>query len=454
MNRVMIAGTNSNVGKTTVSMGIMAALRKRGLNVAPFKVGPDYIDPGFHKFVTGNPSYNLDSYLLDENSVKYLINNNNNTGADIGIIEGVMGFYDAFGLVDPRGSSAHVSIVTKTPVILVIDGSGIANSAAAVVLGYKMMDENTDIRGVIVNKVSGEYHYNIIKSAVERVTGIKCIGYMPKDPDSALSSRHLGLIPADEIKDLRNRIERLIERIEECIDLDELLKISASAPKIEADTRTIDDFIQREKKHFTGRKIGIAMDKAFSFYYQSNIDLLKALGAELVEFSPISDKYLPEGLDSIYLGGGFPEVFSKELEKNAAFRDSLSNYLENGGKCFAECGGYIYLSEKITSLKGVTENLTGFLPFSVEMTKSLQNFGYVEIEIELDGHNVKTKGHEFHHSKIIRGREQLSCIYHVKKYKDDVLYKKWMCGVRKNNVIAGYAHVMFLSNPEIVKNLL
>ncbi|MPW26291.1 cobyrinate a,c-diamide synthase [Alkalibaculum sp. M08DMB] len=453
MNRFMIAGTNSGVGKTTISIGIMAALRKRKYRVAPFKTGPDYIDPGFHKYVTGNPSYNLDSYILEENHIKYLVNNAS-VDKDIGVIEGVMGLYDGFGVTSNIGSSAHISLVTQTPVILVIDATGMSNSAAAVVLGYKMLNQNVNIQGIIVNRVSGKEHYKLVKEIIEYHTNIKCIGYMPKNNDISLYSRHLGLIPADELIYLEDKINKLIDIIEECIDVDLLLEISKQANKLEYNNKIYDNFIKKHSKDYKNKKIGIAWDKAFTFYYQANLDILKKLGVQFIEFSPLADKKIPDNLDSVYIGGGFPEIFSKDLESNTEFKNSLVEYMENGGKCYGECGGFMYLSKGIKNLEGEYHEMLGFLPVTCEMTVKLQRFGYIEMDVEVDNQKFTTRAHEFHHSKLINVDSNIDYKYKIKKYRDKKILRQWECGIQKQNTIAGYPHLYFLSNLELMTKLL
>lgn len=447
----MIAGTNSGVGKTTISIGIMAALKKRNYAVAPFKTGPDYIDPGFHKYVTGNPSYNLDSYILNENHINYLLDHSSQN-KDISIIEGVMGLYDGFGITSNIGSSAHISIITKTPVILVIDATGMSNSAAAVVLGYKELNKNVDIQGIVVNRVSGVEHYKLIKEIIEVGTNTKCIGYMKKNGDISLSSRHLGLIPAEELGYLNENIDKLVDMIEESIDLDALLEIAQGAPLTEYDSSFYDDFIKDYSSLYRGKRIGLARDKAFSFYYEANLDLLHNLGAQIVEFSPLEDKKLPEKLDSLYIGGGFPEVFGEVLAQNSSFKNSLKDYLESGGKCYAECGGFMYLSQSITNLDGTKNEMVGYLPIECEMTKRLQRFGYIEMEVGIQGQEYTTRAHEFHHSKI--KEQELTHKYSIKKYRDAKMIRQWECGLEKKNTIAGYPHLYFLSNLELMIKLL
>lgn len=439
---LIIAGESSGVGKTTISLGIMGALTKRDKKVAPFKVGPDYIDPGFHKFVTGNPSYNLDSWLLKEKTLKYLFNKNIKN-KDMAIIEGVMGLYDGFGIEKDEGSTAHMSKILDAPVILIIDGKGMSSSAAAKVLGYKMYDEDVNIAGVIINRVSGEKHYNILKEVIERDVKIPCIGYLPSNLDISLNSRHLGLIPAEEIDDLRNRIDKISELVEAYIDLDTMENLAYN--------KTVENMeypLYRELKDSKkGLKIGIAKDKAFSFYYQDNIDLLKEMGIELVPFSPLKDKDIPKGVDGLYIGGGFPEVFAKGLEKNEEFRKNLKNHLENGLPAYGECGGLMYLTEGIEDLDGNYHNMVGFLPTKGIMTKRLQRFGYVNININDD---TDIKAHEFHRSKII-DNDKLDYIYDVKKVRNGQVKNQWKCGVIKKNVLAGYGHIHFYSNIEFLK---
>lgn len=447
----MIAGTHSGVGKTTISIGIMAALKKRGLSVAPFKVGPDYIDPGFHKYVTGNSSYNLDSYLLSENEINYLLSKNMNK-KNIGIIEGVMGVYDGYGITSEIGSSAHISNITKTPIILILDGRGLSNSAAALVLGYKNY-RDIDIQGVIINRVSSQKHYELLKEIIEKNTETLCLGYMLRDDELLLESRHLGLVPAEELEQLDIKLDKLVKSIEDSIDLNKLIEIS-NVEKLENLNNIMDEFLENNKEEYCNKRIGVAFDNAFSFYYQDNFDILKALGASLVFFSPLADKKLPENLDSVYIGGGFPEIFAEKLEENHSFRASLKEYLTNGGKCYAECGGLMYLSKGIISLDGKMSEMVGYLPIICKMTKGLQRFGYVDVELDLGDKKYNTKAHEFHHSVIDDLGNSLNYKYHVRKNRDDKLINEWECGINLNNTLAGYPHLYFMSNLELMKKLI
>lgn len=446
INRIMIAGATSGTGKTTLSLGIMAALKRRDIDVRPFKVGPDYIDPGFHKLVTGNNSYNLDSWMLKEDIIKYLFHKNMDN-MDMGVIEGVMGLYDGFGVErNGIGSSAHISKILKTPVILVIDGKGMSTSAAAMVLGYKEYDKDVDIQGVIINKVSGDYHYNLLKEAIERDTGIKCLGYLPKDLNISLNSRHLGLIPAEEVDTLNDKIDLLVDYIEKYVDLNGIIDISYNRETIKGQK----DYMAPYRGYGEGIKLGIMRDKAFSFYYQDNIDLLMEMGIAIEYISPLKDQHLPDDLDGIYIGGGFPEVFGRKLEINQEFKHNLRNALEAGLPAYGECGGLMYLTESIEDLNQCNYEMVGFFPTKSLMTKRLQRFGYVEVETN-DGINIRA--HEFHHSKVL-DNEKLNYQYKIMKKRKGQYVKTWNCGMKKKNVLAGYPHIHFYSNIDFIKGFI
>lgn len=443
MKRIVIAGTHSGCGKTTLSLGIMAAFTRRGKKVAPFKVGPDYIDPSFHKFVTGNPSYNLDSWLLDNNTVRYLFNKGNQN-MDISIIEGVMGMYDGFGIDKSNGSTAHVAKVIKAPVILVVEGNAMSTSAAALVMGYMMYDKDVDLKGVIFNKVCGEKHYEMMRLVVERDLGIKCLGYLPKNIGVSLQSRHLGLIPADEVGELSKKTDMLVELVEEYIDLDALEDI-ANVEDIEPGANPAKDIHMKYK----GLKIGIAMDIAFSFYYEHNLQLMKEAGVQLLPFSPIKDTKLPDELDGLYIGGGFPEIFAEKLEENLSMRKNIKEWLDKGLPAFAECGGLMYLTKGIVDLQGKCHEMVGFFNTKAMMTNRLNRFGYVNIETKT---GIRIRGHEFHRS-CIEENDGLDYYYYISKYREKLI-GEWKCGLTKNNVVAGYPHIHFYSNLDFLEEFL
>ncbi len=442
--RLVLAGTQSGVGKTTISTGIMAALIKRKLNIQPFKVGPDYIDPAFHSYITGNISRNLDSWILDEQTITKLFLNNSQ-GSDLAIIEGVMGLYDGFGTT-VTGSTAHVAKILQSPVILIINGKGISCSAAAQVFGYKQYDPSVNIKGIIINNVSGKKHYDLLKGAIERDTGISCIGYLTSNKDIHLESRHLGLIPTMEIKDLKEKIDLIARMVEETIDLDTLTDIAKGAEDI---TCTISPI----KKPLENINIGVALDKAFHFYYEDNLDLLKELGANLLFFSPLEDNSLPENLHGLYFGGGYPEVFSEELERNESIRLHIKKSIEKGIPTYAECGGLMYLTESITTYEGQRHEMVGIFDTDSSMTNRLQRFGYVNVVIEkpctIAANPIEVRAHEFHRSTI---EESYKCCTAYTVSKANNGEQAWKCGLVKYNALGAYAHMHFYSNRKLAED--
>lgn len=447
--RFILAGTQSGVGKTTLSAGIMAALRKRGLQVQPFKVGPDYIDPAFHSFVTQNKSRNLDSWMLEQDHIIELFVKNA-ANKDIAVVEGVMGLYDGSGSNKDVGSTAHVAKIIKAPIILIINGKGISASAAAQVLGYKLYDPQVDIKGIIINNVSGDAHYNLLKESIERDTAIQCIGYLKPNADIQLKSRHLGLIPSAEVKDLEEKIDKIRAMVEETIDVDALLAIANQA-------ESMDYVVTNEERRMESVNIGVAFDKAFNFYYEDNLDLLRDLGANLIFFSPINDGKLPEDLHGLYFGGGFPEVFAAQLEKNQTMRRDIKKMIEKGIPTYGECGGLMYLSDGITTLEGQRHEMVGIFHAEAKMTKRLQRFGYVHVNMEkpcvLSNTYISTKAHEFHRS-VIDEKEENEYVYRVNKIRNGKIVKSWKCGLKRYNALGAYAHIHFYSNKDIALNLI
>ncbi|AOT72377.1 cobyrinate a,c-diamide synthase [Geosporobacter ferrireducens] len=449
--RFVLAGTQSGVGKTTISIGIMAALKKKGYRVQAFKVGPDYIDPAFHSFVTGNASRNLDGWMLEEAVVRELFVKNA-YGKDIAVIEGVMGLYDGFGIEKDQGSTAHISKILNAPVILIINGNGMSASAAAQVLGYKAFDPDVNIQGVIINNLSGEKHYELLKAAIERYTGIPCLGYMKNNSAIQLKSRHLGLIPSVEVEDLRKKIDEIGDMVGETIDLDRLMETSKNTKSLQSV-----QYFSKENAAIDQVHIGVALDKAFNFYYKDNLDLLEELGAKLIYFSPLEDEKLPENIHGLYFGGGFPEVFADQLEKNFTMRQDIKNLVDLGIPTYAECGGLMYLTEAITTLEGKRHEMVGIFEAETTMTNRLQRFGYVEVNIEkpcvISHIPVRVKGHEFHRS-IITSPQNADYGYQVVKKRSGEPVNSWHCGLLKQNVLAGYAHIHFYNHKELAKDFI
>jgi len=444
MNRLMIAGTRSGVGKTTVAMGLMASLSKR-MVVQPYKVGPDYIDPAFHTFITGRDSRNLDSYMMSDTMTKYLFTKNM-LDADIGILEGVMGLFDGAEIGSEIGTSASIGKKLQVPVILVVDGSKVGGSIAATVQGFNNFDSELKIAGVIFNRVGSQHHYELLKEAVEVATDVVPCGYLLKSSTITLPERHLGLVPAGELNRLSSIFDQLAEQIEKTVDIEALLEIAQTESKLEL----MEPF---EKRNTEPLRIGIAKDAAFNFYYQDALDLLEKYEAVTwVPFSPLKDSCLPEDLQGIYLGGGFPEVFSKELALNKAFKTDLLEKLESGMPYIAECGGLMYLCEALIDLEGQSHAMLGWLKGTTQMKQRLQRFGYSQVTTTgptvfgEEGQCIKV--HEFHHSEA---KIDEATSYKVEKIKKGQVVKKWRCGYQKKNGVAAYAHMHFASNMDFAR---
>lgn len=438
MKKILIAGTNSGVGKTTISLGIMQALTKRGLKVQPYKVGPDYIDPSYHTFITGRDSRNLDSYMLEDEKIKYIVNEASKE-ADISVIEGVMGLYDGFGIDLDACTSSYTSKLLKAPVILVINGKAMSSSAAAMVLGYKELDKNVNIKGVVVNNVKTKGHYELIKGAIEKYCNTEVLGYFPPNEKFSLESRHLGLIPSVEMESLKEKFSDLGDEIEKYIDIDRLIEISESES-------VKSNFDLKDLPRFENKKVAIAYDKAFNFYYKENIELLEHMGVEIVKFSPLNDKKVPEA-DCIYIGGGFPEIFAKELHLNESMRLSIKNAHEKNIPIYAECGGLMYLGEKLKDSDENIYNMVGIFKGTSEMTSSLKRFGYCDgiakEDTILSNEGEIIKGHEFHHSEF---KSYENCAYKMIKKRGNKIVDEWDGGYSKGNTLATYLHTHFYNN--------
>lgn len=448
--RIVIAGTQSGVGKTTVATGLMAVLSKN-LKVQPFKVGPDYIDSAYHTFITERKCRNLDGYLLREDVIRYLFKRNS-AGAQIAVIEGVMGLFDGAEPQGDTGSTAQVAKILKAPVILVLDGSGMATSAAAMVRGYRDFDKELDIAGVILNRVSGESHYRILKEAIEHYTGLRVFGYLRPEAEIELPSRHLGLVPSSEMPYLREKLGRLAEMMEKTVEIEELIRFAASWGKsIPASSYTVESLVPKGSIN-----LAVAQDKAFNFYYWDNLDLLEDMGAALEYFSPLEDKGIPPSSQGILMGGGFPEVFARELEDNVSMRENIKKHLTKGMPYLAECGGLMYLVEKLILQDGTAFNMAGWLAGQCRMTDGLQRFGYAELELREEcvygQAGTKTRIHEFHHSQVEEVTEPKAYLLAKKNTKG--IKKEWQCGFIKGNGIAGYPHFHFYSNVELARNFL
>ncbi|GMQ55656.1 cobyrinate a,c-diamide synthase [Vallitalea sediminicola] len=440
--RLIISAPNSGTGKTTLTIALMAALCKRGLKVQPYKVGPDYIDTGFHESVTGRPSINIDGWLLKDQMNRYLFDKYNQD-ADISIIEGVMGLYDGYGSEPMIGSTAHISKILKSPVILVMNVKGMSTSAAAIVHGMKTF-RDISIKGVIINLPMSERHYEILKETIEINTDVPVIGYLPKLDEVKLESRHLGLIQSSEIRDMNAKIHKLADTITDTVDIDKLIEIAGNAEPLEEPDRV------KTNNQFDVH-IAVAKDKAFSFHYNENIEILIELGAHIHYFSPLRDKSLPDKCDGIYLAGGYPEVFAKELSNNTSLMEDIRKKADEDIPIYAECGGYMYLHETITNLENETYEMVGIYKGGAYMKKRLQNFGYVSVKADKDtpifNENTVFRAHEFHRSIVDRTKEPT----YITGSKRD---KTWQCGKLYKNVYGMYPHIYFPAELNIPEKFL
>jgi cobyrinic acid a,c-diamide synthase len=439
--RVVVAGTGSGVGKTTVATGLMAALSERGLRVQAFKVGPDYIDPSYHAQATHRHSRNLDSYMLSgPRIVDSLVRSS--ADADISVIEGVMGLYDGVSGLSDAGSTASVAKLLRAPVVLVLDAWSSARSIAASALGFRAFDPKVNLAGVILNKVAGEKHAKWCTDAIERRARVPVLGWLPKSDGVQLPERHLGLIPyAERDARVERAVSKLGEFIGERVDLIAVEEIARSAPPI----RHIE--AQERARKDAKATVGIAVDDAFSFYYADAIDLLRTEGADIVNFSPLHDPSLPEGLDGIYIGGGFPESFSAQLEENGPMRTSIKKRLEDGMPAFAECGGLMYLTRSITDFRGPRRSMVGVFDGETVMTNRL-TLGYTLASAKSDSIISKAgeslRGHEYHFSQIQSIPDDASFAYEMIR-GDGISGRRE--GWQEYNTLGCYSHVHLCSKP-------
>ncbi|MFK7049740.1 cobyrinate a,c-diamide synthase [Flavobacterium davisii] len=387
----LIAAPSSNSGKTTITLGLLRLLKNKGYNVQAFKCGPDYIDTKHHTKASGQPSINLDTYMMNEHHVKTLYHKYSQE-ADISIIEGVMGLFD--GANRMQGSSAEIAILLDIPVILVVNAKSMAYSIAPLLFGLKNFNPNIKIAGVIFNFVNTESHYSFLKDACNDV-GIDALGYLPSNPEINIPSRHLGLFISPE-NDYELIIENAAKHLAQFIDISRILSIGETSQSNYEKTIYTDENTNKSNPFLKNYKIAVAHDDAFNFTYFENIKALKKMG-EIIYFSPLKDVEMPEA-DVLYLAGGYPELYLDQLATNTAMRESIFDFCSNGGKVIAECGGMMYLGDQIIDSKGVGYSMVGFLPIQTSMEKAQLSLGYREVQLN----NQTIKGHEFHYSKVIQ----------------------------------------------------
>lgn len=431
--RLLIAGVSSGVGKTTIAVGLMAAYRRRGLRVAPFKVGPDYLDPGWHALACGRSSAPLDTWMLGTEGVRHSFQRGT-AHCDLALIEGMMGLHDGAEATSDRGSTAEVSRVLKAPVVLVLDGSALARSAGALALGYRLFDPELSWAGVIANRVAGAGHAAFLRPGIEVRAELPWLGWLPANADAQIPERHLGLHAAgSEGLDI---VDRLADLVEQHLDLDALLTAARTAPPLSIEPPALAPPIRPKVR------MGIARDAAFSFYYPDNLALLERAGAELVPFSPLADRQLPERLDGLYFGGGYPELHAAALAQNAALRAEITQLAHHGRPIYAECGGLMYLCTTLRDLAGLSHSMLGLVPTACAMEPRLQAIGYREVVTRsatlLGPAGTRVRGHEFHHSRLIDALPENALAFQA---GDQPL------GYATGNLLASYVHLHFGSNP-------
>ena len=429
--RVVLAGTHSGCGKTTVTCAVLQALADRGLRLGAFKCGPDYIDPMFHRRITGARSANLDPFFFDENTLRALLAQNGGD-REISVIEGVMGYYDGVGMT-AEGSTYQVARATESPVVLVVGARGAALSAVASALGFLSLFPDNRIGGVIFNQCT-EKTYPALAEAVTARLGIRPLGYLPRLPGAALESRHLGLVTADEVRDLREKMHALAVQAEKTLDLDGLLALAEQAPPLTWEETPL--------PRLERVRIAVARDKAFCFYYEDSLNVLRRLGAELVDFSPLEDPALPEDIHGLYLGGGYPELYTEQLSANESMRRSVCRALERGLPCIAECGGFMYLNETVGGAP-----MAGYLKGRCADSGRLTRFGYVTLRAREDNllcrAGEEIPAHEFHYWDCTRPGDGFTA------RKPDG--RQWACAVSTPRLYAGFPHFHFCANPAFAR---
>ena len=434
--RLIIAATQSGSGKTTITAGLLAALKKRGLNVQSYKVGPDYIDTGWHSLASGKISHNLDSWLVGSDKLKEIFMTTS-SGADVSIIEGVMGLYD--GGRGGISSTAEISKLLSAPVILVIDAKSMGTSAAAVALGFREFDRTINFAGVILNRLGSDSHKKIIVDALDKL-GIKCFGAIKRNEEFHLPERHLGLVPTTENKSA-DVIKKICAAVDEQIDVDALIELAKG--------QCVMRNAQCAIKISPTIKIAIAKDEAFNFYYGESLRELERRGAEIIFFSPLNDEHLPK-VDGLIIGGGFPEMFAARLEQNKNIRAEIFRAAQAGLPIFAECGGFMYLMKNLIDFNGKSFEMCGVLDGSATMTNKLQTVGYVEAEILSDcvigKAGDKIRAHEFHFSTATSTGDK---IFKCRRMRTG---NEYFAGATKKNLVASYLHIHFAGCPNAAKN--
>ncbi len=438
------------MGKTTITLGIIAALRRKGLAVQPFKVGPDYLDATYHTVAAGRRCRNLDGWMTDRDYVGASFARACRD-ADAAVVEGVMGMFDGFSPTGEEGSTAQMAKWLKAPLLLVVDAKGVARSGAAMVKGYSTFDPSLSPAGVVFNNVGSDSHLNLLREAVEADGGVAVLGGLPQDREIELPHRHLGLVTADESVVGEELLVSLADLVVHWVDLDRLMCLAESAPPLEGRP-------EGKAPQAAVCRIAVALDEAFHFYYADNLELLEEAGAEIVHFSPLRDRSLPADISGIYLGGGYPEVHAAVLEANGEMRSAIADFAEAGGPVYAECGGLMYLCKGVRTLEGKFHRMAGVLPMHTVMLEKLSALRYVEVNARersvLAEPGTIFRGHEFHYSRLEEEfrRERGSDVSLTYEVKGRRAGDRMLEGYSVKNVLASYIHLHFGSNPALAAN--
>lgn len=445
--RLVIGGTHSGVGKTSLTLALVAALRRRGYRVQTFKVGPDFLDPSYLALASGRPCYNLDGWMMGRKYVESLVSRVT-ADADLAVIEGVMGLFDGAKTHSLKGSTAEIAAWLKVPVVLIASVYGMARSLAAAVKGYATFDKRVKVGGVIANRCGSERHVRLLGQALRASSLPPLIAAIPRGALPKLPSRHLGLVTADAHNLSRQTLEALADAFEQHASLEEFLALAGTAPLLCAASPA--------KKKLPPRvRLGMAYDAAFHFYYQDFLDELECRGCELIRFSPISDARLPDGLDALYFGGGYPEERAADLSKNSAMRLAVRKFAESGRPVYAECGGLMYLCRTLEKADGTAYPMVGLLPAKTRMHNRIQSLAYAEVFLKEDSlwgkKGSMARGHEFHYSQIVPnpgGLDGWRSVYTAKKRQVDIPEEE---GFQKNQVLASYVHLHLASRPALLE---
>ncbi len=440
---IIIAGTHSGAGKTTITLGMMAALHRRGLKVSPFKVGPDFIDPGHHAHVTGQPSRNLDGWML-KRIYNQTVFHRHASGADVAVVEGVMGLYDGFSGSSEAGSTAQMAKWLKLPVLLVVDAASMARSAAALVQGFERFDPAVKFAGVVFNNLGSTGHLKFLQDAMAAYVRMPLLGGVLRNDKLRMPERHLGLITAEDRPLSRDHLDMLAEKIETGMDLDALLE---RLPEIHTDAAS--NPVAETPVPKTVR-LGVARDRAFCFYYPDNFDLLAAAGIEVVPFSPLQDNRLPDGLDGLYFGGGYPELHAEQLAENSEMRAMIHRCSRQGMPIYGECGGFMYLCRELEDRRGKIHPMCGCFPFRSRMHSQLTPLGYREVRLNSDAlmgsKGATLRGHEFRYSDLADTGEpaEAQTIYDVSSRNGGRSEEGYLV----QHTLGSYVHLHFGSRPK------